>query len=143
MKKIIVLLLVSILVINCSDNDSNNQSEALKQAIQGKWQLTGNLYFDVEGSNPFQFFHPVTNGYHYQFNLDGSFTSDEMANFTGGTYTIDSQNVITLTFINGNQPNQTKRKHISTINATGMDLDYSLPGLPPCFEGCGERFEKK
>jgi hypothetical protein len=143
MKKSILLLLFAVLTLNCSDNDSKTEQHPLMVALEGKWQLTGNLYFDVEASDPFQFFHPVTNGYRYQFNLDGSFTSDEMANFTGGTYTIDSQNVITLTFINGNQPNQTKRKHISTINATGMDLDYSLPGLPPCFEGCGERFEKR
>ena len=142
MKKSILLLLIAILVINCSDNDSNNQSEALKQALQGKWQLTSQAYFDPE--NPSGGPHVVQNGHFFIFEIDGRFISKSYDNqiVVDGVYTITNDSIITFRYNDNFELIVVNR--IRELNQATLDLDGDLtPDGSACIEGCAAIYTKR
>jgi hypothetical protein len=142
MKKIIVVLLVSILVINCSDNDSNNHSEALKQALHGKWQLISQTYFDPENPNGGP--HVVQNGHFFKFETDGRFISKSYDNqiVVDGVYSITNDSIITFRYNDNFGLIVVNR--IRELNQTTLTLDGDVtPDNSACFEGCANIYTKR
>lgn len=129
MKKTLVttfLLLTTLLLVNCSGNDDNFDSETF-QKVQGKWKLTSyftdNIILDENG-NPQDM--TISNGYELELKADKTFTSNEIAGFTGGTYTvIESPGTnLKLVYINGTHK-LVRYKYIVNINESELDVSYS------------------
>jgi hypothetical protein len=142
MKKIIVLLFVSILVTNCSKNDATSQSEILKQAIQGKWQLTSQTYFDPENPNGGP--HVVQNGHFFKFETDGRFISKSYDDqiVVDGVYSITNDSIITFRYNDNFGLIVVNR--IRELNQTTLNLDGDVtPDNSACFEGCANIYTKR
>jgi hypothetical protein len=147
MKKHILFLLLSVMVISCSKNDATSQSELLKQAIQGKWLATASIYYDP--TDPLDnFLHPVSGEYILGFNLDGTFTSSfpnpldtSIQQFKQGRFTISNDSIITLEYIENGQVNDISQKKITLLNTTTLDVTSDIEGA--CIELCGERYSKQ
>ncbi len=77
------LFLIALLFIGCSNdtNDDNIDTELMEQ-VQGKWRLT-EFQTDTDPIST-----PIANGYTMELKSDGTFTSDEVDGYTGGTYTV-------------------------------------------------------
>jgi len=128
MKKTItstLLLLVTLLFISCSSNDDNFDS-ATFQKVQGKWKLTSyftDAPFDSDG-NPLDL--NISNGYELELKPNKTFTSNEIAGFTGGTYTILKTPGTNLRLVYKNETQKLIRyKYILYIDENQLDVSYS------------------
>jgi hypothetical protein len=141
MKKYILFLLLSVMAIGCSKNDATSQSELLKQAIQGKWQLTSQAFFDPENpNNP----HLVVNGHFLFFNPDQSFVEKSYDNqiVISGNYSIDNNGIIHLRYSDAS--NSTFVKKITKLDLTTLHLSDDLTSDgSACFEGCADIYTKR
>jgi hypothetical protein len=97
MKTLFYSLIIIVTFISCSKNDNDIQTNP---NLIGKWQLVEKalLYTDeIDSNNPIDnSWKPVTAGYTYQFNKNGTFSSTEFTEKINGTYTIDKNNEIKL-----------------------------------------------
>lgn len=97
MKTLFYSLIIIVTFISCSKNENDIQTNP---NLIGKWQVVEKalLYTDViDPNNPIDSsWKPVTAGYTYQFNKNGTFSSTEFTEKINGTYTIDKNNEIKL-----------------------------------------------
>ena len=128
MKKTItstLLLLVTLLFISCSSNDDNFDS-ATFQKVQGKWKLTSyftDAPFDSDG-NPLDL--NISNGYEFELKPNKTFTSNEIAGFTGGTYTVLKTPGTNLRLVYKNETQTLIRyKYILYIDENQLNVSYS------------------
>lgn len=132
---ITVLNFVLLIAVSCDDNNStdytNNHSELL-----GTWKYVEFLGFDVNCPDCGPYL--ITDGFTITFYEDGTFSSNELADYPKGKFVISSADEITLTYHSATLNPITKIKKISSISKDGMILEP----IPTCFEGCSERYEK-
>lgn len=97
MKKLLLLFVLTGLM-SCSNSDD---PAAVPQEIIGKWKyvewITDYQEYDQNG-NVIRYY--ITDGFEVQFNSDGTFTSNEVNGFTGGSYSVDNA-IIQMNYING------------------------------------------
>ena len=120
MKKLI-LPLFFLLLVSCSKSDSNPN---IPKELIGKWQIVevGSDIINVdENNNPIH--HYVTNGFYYEFFIDGTFLSNELDGYSEGIFSINDR-ILTLNF-NNEYTNKIKYKAISNLDSTNLNLNVS------------------
>jgi hypothetical protein len=136
MKKIILIAMLFLTFINCSDNSNNNKTTAFNvSSIKGKWQYVEELDYNPPGP------YLITDGPTIELYSNGTFISNEIANYPNGTFTVSTDSVITLSY-QSNVDTYIKLKKITSISNTGLILDNDYSGSGACTEGCAERYEK-
>ncbi len=135
MKKVIILCLLIITSINCSDNSSISTPSFNVSPILGKWQYVEELDYNPPGP------YLITNGPIIDLNSDGTFTSNELTNYSGGTFTVSMDSIISLKYIS-NTNTYTKLKKINLYNDNKLILDNDYLGTGGCVEGCAERYSR-
>ncbi len=133
MKNLLNLLLIS-LFLGCAKNNDNTLQQENK--LIGTWQEKEFLGVGKNNTPP-----PILieNGYIIKFNKDLTFSSDEYSNSSSGTYSVSSDNIITLNFARVNEPTITRTKKIEEITDKTLILK---PTDRSCDEGCGEKLLK-
>lgn len=134
MKKIIILA-ISLLFLNCSKDTSVNSSSFNVIPILGKWQYVEKLDYYPPGP------YLITNGPIINLKADFTFTSNELPNYTNGTYTVSTDSIISLKYISANNSIISLKK-VSSFSANELILDNDYTGSGACTEGCAERYEK-
>lgn len=136
MKKITFIPILTLFLLNCSDN--NNQLTSFDiTPILGKWQYVEYLDYDPPGP------YLIDNGPIIELKADGTFVSPEVPNYPNGTFSVSSDSIITFTS-QVNATTFTKKQKINIYSETEMILDNDLspPGQIGCIEGCAERYTK-
>jgi hypothetical protein len=128
MKKIIFILGIIVLTINCGS--SNNQTISnLQNSIIGTWNMI-EVYEDYGQVNPQ--WEKFTIGFDYTFNTDGTFYSNRF-NCDNGTYILKNDNYVTVNLnCSGNQlhlPHKfTFENGLLIITLDSKDCDEGCPG---------------
>ncbi|MFY7741939.1 MAG: hypothetical protein ACOVQR_04780 [Flavobacterium sp.] len=136
MKKIIFIPILTLFLLNCSDN--NNQLTSFDiTPILGKWEYVEYLGYDPPGP------YLIDNGPIIELKADGTFVSPEVPNYPNGTFSVSSDSIITFTS-RLNATTYSKKQIINFYSETEMilDIDLSPPGQIGCIEGCAERYAK-
>ena len=133
MKKTIIITVFLSILLSCSkDND-----KAIPTELLTTWKYAEFIGFNIYCSDctgPYL----ITDGFTITFNKNGTFTSNELANYPNGTYEVSSSNEITLTYRSSTLSPITKIKRITSLTNNGLVLEP----IPICIEGCSERYEK-
>ncbi|GLB50317.1 hypothetical protein [Neptunitalea lumnitzerae] len=90
MKKIISLLLVGFLLVNCSDNDED--SNRVVTPVEGTWQLMEARFYGLEGGSSSEDSIDYSDqNIVYTFNSDGTLevSGGDNAGYTNGIYTYE------------------------------------------------------
>lgn len=126
-KKLVISLLffTTLFFVSCSGSDDNFDSTTFKK-VQGKWKLTSyftDYPFDADG-NPLDL--NISNGYELELKANKTFTSNEIAGFTGGTYTVIETPGSNLRLVYKNETQKLVRyKYIVNIIEDQLDVSYS------------------
>ena len=130
MKAIIFLSIFLLGLTSCSKDENETPP-----SISGSWKLT-EIYSSDGGSN--SGWHPVTNGYTYQFNSNGTFTSNRFSECNTGTYTLTSANEVKLVYTCSSFPNSYIEK-IKSLTNSELILE---PTYMNCDEGCNVKLTR-
>lgn len=133
MKKLSLLLLFFILVVSCDSEDKT--LEFTEANLTGTWKLVEAYADPGDGSGTFQ---PVSDGYSFSLNSDGTFTSERISECSSGTFSIKEKDKIIFNF---KCPNYTET-FVDTASFDGTMLVTSPLAPNRCFEGCGSKFKK-
>lgn len=137
MKKIILISLLAFTLADCTGNDSENTDPQFDVSpILGKWQYVEELDYNPPGP------YLITNGPIIDLNPDGTFTSNEIANYPNGTYTVSIDSIITLKYVS-NTDIYIKKKKIRFYSDDELILDNDYQSTGQCTEGCAERYSRK
>jgi len=136
MKKVILISILFLTFINCSENSKTESLTFNISRILGKWQYVEELDYNPPGP------YLITNGPIIDLNSDGTFTSNEIINYPNGIYTVSLDSIITLTYLSNASNYIIKQKKINFFSNTQLILDNDYSGSGGCVEGCAERYEK-
>jgi len=113
------LILMTLLFAGCSNDNEENVDTVLLQQVQGKWKLTqyvndvGDIVNYPDG--------PVM-----ELKDDGTFTSNEEPEFSGGTYTVNKKPGANLRLVFSKQWDaKLVYKHIDEVTATNLHTQAS------------------
>jgi|JI6StandDraft_1071083.scaffolds.fasta_scaffold273029_2 hypothetical protein len=132
MKKIkfISVLVTFICFAGCSNDDSENKTNTIPQELIGKWKATyyEDDVIDVDqNGNPI--IHYLSNQYTLELKSNGTFTSNEFTNFSGGTFTYvisgGHKNYLKFTYSNDDGSQLVNYKTFDEVNTTVMKLSPS------------------
>ena len=132
MKKLLLIPIIFLIIIGCT-NDKDPKRNNIPREIVGKWkfaQYYDDMVYDIT-PDP----HIVVDGYNLILNSDGTFTSNESIEHSGGTFSV-SESFLILNY--SNVYNETKMREIIYLNDSEMflsSIDYGDFRM-------GERFEK-
>ena len=132
---ITVLLLILLSCSKCSDNDDSNYATN-HPVLLATWKYVEFIGFDYNCPTCGPYL--ITDGFTITFNKNGTFTSNELADYPNGIYVVSKSDEITLTYHSSTLSPITKVKKISSISNNGLVLEP----IPICIEGCSERYEK-
>lgn len=131
--KNIKILLTSFTIIcffGCSNDDSENKTNTIPQELIGKWKAT---YYEDDVINIDQNGNPInvtlTNQYFLELKTNGTFSSNEFSNFSGGTFTYvisgGYKNYLKFTYSNDDGSQLVNYKTFDEVNTTVMKLSPS------------------
>ena len=119
------LLFSTLLFVGCSVSDDNFDSVSF-QKVQGKWKLKSYFTdspFDSDG-NPLDL--NISNGYELELKANKTFTSNEIAGYTEGTYTVIETPGTNLRMVYKNGTQKLVRyKYIVNTYENQLDVSYS------------------
>lgn len=133
MKKLLLIPVLFLLLISCSNN---SDEETQPNLLIGEWKLSEKIIDDGGGTNPVWM--PITDGYDFVFLEDNKFYTTKFlgtSGCAGGTYTVVNS-VITLTFY---CPNTTIPNKFKIYSNTSNEL---IIGNINCDEGCEEKLKR-
>lgn len=132
MKKIkFISVLVTFICLNsCSNDNSENKTIVIPQEILGKWKAT---YYEDDVINIDQNGNPInvtlTNQYFLELKTNGTFSSNEFSNFSGGTYSYvisgGYKNYLKFTYSNDDGSQLVNYKTFDEVNTSIMKLSPS------------------
>ncbi|MDB9873773.1 hypothetical protein OAC97_00750 [Flavobacteriaceae bacterium] len=139
MKTIIFILTIVFVATGCNKSENVEQSSSNNKLI-GQWQLIE--IYEGNGGSVNQW-NSVENGYNYEFNSNGSFSSDRFVERSVGNYIL-TDNTITLDF--SCEEFNTGTEIPSGIFIENFSFDNNnlvlVPSYLNCDEGCGFKFSK-
>ncbi|WP_298397887.1 hypothetical protein [Flavobacterium sp.] len=135
MKKITTFTILFLAIISCTDNSTVASPTFNVTPILGKWQYSERLDYNPPGP------YLIANGPIIDLKSDGTFTSNELTNYNGGTYTVSIDSILSLTYISSTS-SYTWKKKIYQIDSNELFLDLDYLGTGSCTEGCAERYTK-
>ncbi|MFC7357503.1 lipocalin family protein [Jejudonia soesokkakensis] len=133
MKKLSLLLLLSIFIVSCASEDKTLEFTA--DNLIGTWKLVEAYADPGDGSGTYQ---PVTNGYTFTLNSDGTFTSERISECESGTYSIQENAKLVFQFDCENY----SEIFVDTAKFDGSKLVTSPLSPIVCTDGCGNKFKK-
>lgn len=132
MKKLSLLLLLTIFMVSCASEDKT--LEFTEDNLIGTWKLVESYADPGDGSGTYQ---PVANGYTFSLNNDGTFTSERIPECEFGTYRIESARL----FFMYDCPEYTETfEDIAKFEGSRLVTSPLSPSA--CIEGCGSKFKK-
>lgn len=134
--KFIFVLVTIICITGCSNDNSENKTNAIPQELLGKWKAT---YYEDDVIDIDQNGNPINeqliNQYLLELKPNGTFISNELTNFSGGTYSIintgGSFNHLKLIYSNENGTQLINYKIFVEANNASMTLSITLENAYP------------
>ena len=135
-----IALCFFLISFSCECEEADEPTSIVFQPINdvgellGKWKLVDSSYSIGEGT---QHWNSVEHGYTYQFNGDGTFSSNRFKACTGVKYSMSGSNLVLEFECDGESIEYTE-------NAVMSDGNLFLSPVAPiiCIEGCSYRFER-
>jgi hypothetical protein len=139
-KKILLILFTFICFVSCSNDDSESKTNAIPQELIGKWKATyaiGDVVDLDQNGNPIVYM--VPNQYLLELKSNGTFTSNEFPNYSGGTFTLNEASYfsyIKLKYLNDDGGQFFSYKIFSHADNSKMTLSVSLENTPTSTAPC-------
>lgn len=132
MRTVFYLTILFFSLVSCAKSSDDDIDSA---TVVGRWKQTA-VYNSNGGSTPS--WNTITNGYTIEFLSNGTFNSSKFSDCSTGTYTISSNNEISMTYNCENF----KNNYVEKVETNTESQLILKPNYLDCDEGCSVKFEK-